>query len=276
MKILLAGGTSPLGSDLITELQSRDHQVKVVSRNPSGTKQIGYRDVEHFNFDLIVNMVGGHKIKGNQDSLNSVLELSANLADLALKQDAILIHLSSGAVFERREIAFSADSPIVSRGFISHYQELKVSIESLHKILRARQPIADLRLFSFAGRYFLNSSDYFLAQVFRSLSGRRELLISDQEFRRDFSGPEEIADSFELVYKQRFSGLANLFSGKSIYKSEIIDYVQKEWGGRFEIEKSGNEVLNAYCALKEPILEGFRPRESIEVIDHTFKFASGS
>lgn len=265
MKIILAGGSSALGSDLVSELSLRGHFCQVLSRYPShGT--LPYSALMTAHPDVILNLIGGHAEGLNDSQVQNALEVGKNLVRRASDLAVPLIHLSSGSVLEPRLGPLPSSSPVRQPPFESGYQELKVRLEEMHERSSQLVRTLDLRLFSFVGQSFLAGSRYFLSEALRALESSSELQVSADDFLRDYSGPMELAGAIESAFSEGMQGRLNLYSAKPVSKFELLDALGAEFGLKYSISIGGSKHRSHYYASKETDLLSFEPRSSLEAV----------
>lgn len=269
LKFALAGGTSPLARDLADSLVAAGHQVEIFSRSVNFPFVRDYKDLDNCSIDVLVNLIGGHASTLDSSGVETILDLSGKFVNVCMSRQIPLVHMSSGSVLGRLDSPAPSDHPRVSGKFSSRYQEAKVRIEELHDSYRHLIPIADLRLFSFAGPHFLRESGYFLSNLCVSATHRRVFEITGHGFLRDFTGPQELASAIELSASQQFSGVANLFSSQPASRSQVLKLFKEQ----FDLSVYGDEVPQneeIYCASRSHELLGFSPRSSLEVISSEY------
>lgn len=265
LKFALAGGTSALGEDLVEALLSRGHSIQIFSRTPKDNRALPYEELRKGSFDVVVNLIGGYSSNLSDQDVLEILAHSNHFLDVALEQSVPLVHLSSGVVLGPLEHPASNATPRFDGTFRTKYQELKIKLEQLHEKKRPSIDIADLRLFSFAGLNVLNKSDFFLSQLCRSVRDGIPIKLAGNDFLRDFTGPQELANAIEIAASTKFSGVANLFSERPASRSEVLKLFGEIFGAVVEDEE-GNPGRDFYCADKELHLEQFNPRTSLDVI----------
>jgi len=273
LKIALAGGTSLLARDLISSLEVMGHDVFVFSREPKSENTLEYSKLSSSNFNLIVNMSGGHRTSAELGYVGSILRLGEFMAEVALEQDAHLIHLSSGSCL-RPDSILTSSTPLASPPYRSPYQEAKVSLETLHRTLRAKQPIADLRIFSFADKFFLRDSTYLLGAILESKKAGRQFEFSGDEFIRDYIGGRELASAIISACEDLHSGAFNLFSSQPVHSGELVDLLIEAWGCDIAYGEESRRSCKAYFAEPESLLRNYTPRSSLEVISEAFRLNS--
>lgn len=274
LSFAMAGGTSPLAKDLKDSLLGSGHEVHVFSRSMGISNVLNYKELETRSFDVLVNLIGGHSSTMDDSDVKSILDLSENLVNVAKSRNIPLVHVSSGSVLGTLDSPASNEHPRVSGKFSTRYQEAKVRIEQMHDSYRHLVPIADLRLFSFAGPHFLRDSDYFLSRLCVAAKDKTDFKVAGRGFLRDFTGPHELASAIELAVQNEFSGTANLFSEEPASRSQILDL----FADQFELTFQSEEALvdqEIYCASRSFDLSGFSPRSSLEVISSEYVRAFG-
>lgn len=273
MKIALAGGTSLLARDLISQLERTGHDVIAFSRKPTSDCQLEYSELSSSRFNLIINMAGGYHGSAEENYVNSIVSLGKFLAREADRQSAHLIHLSSGTCLEPSDV-FTSLTPLASPPFSSGYQEAKVKLENLHRTLRASQPIADLRILSFADKFFLTDSSYVLGAIWKSKRSGRQFVFSGDEFVRDYIGGVELASAINSAAEDMFSGVFNLHSSKPIHSAELVKFLIDDWGCDVSYGKDSRKKCKPYLAKPEAVLKNYNPRPSLEVISEAFRSCS--
>lgn len=268
-RFALAGGTSPLAGDLAASLNALGHVVEVFSRSPNHKSVREYKDLDKISCDVLVNLIGGHASTMEESELQAILSKSNFLVNTAVSRQIPLIHVSSGSVLGTLDHPASSEQPRISDKFTTKYQEVKVRIEELHESNRHRVPIADLRLFSFAGPRFLKESGYFLSKLCRAAKEQTAFRPAGRGFLRDFTGPDELASALALAARSEFSGTANLFSDEPASRSQILKLFEENFG---LVVQSEEEIYqeDIYCASKNSGLRGFTPRSSLKVISNEY------
>lgn len=202
-----------------------------------------------------------------ESHVEDILAISKSFVNTAVSRQIPLIHLSSGSVLGALDYPAESEQPRIIGNFSTRYQEVKVRIEELHESHRHLVPIADLRLYSFAGPRFLRESGYFLSKLCSATKEKTTFKPAGRSFLRDFSGPDELASALELAAESRFSGTANLFSDEPVSRSQILNLFEEKFGLIVQSDGAHDEE-DIYCASKSSGLQGFTPRSSLKVISN--------
>jgi nucleoside-diphosphate-sugar epimerase len=262
VRIAVAGGTSQLAKDVVAELRKNGYTCYVFSRRP-GKDHLPYAQLWDTNFDAYLNLIGGYKTIVNQEDLDMAFMIGQRMATIATEVNAPLVHLSSGSVLQNDTHPLRSESPLASHPFQNPYQALKVKFEQLHRSMRDKAPITDLRLFSYAGSSAIERGNYFLSKLSRSIIREEIFKLDGPSFIRDYSSPQEISSAIATCLKEKLSVSANLFTSKSVSREEILQYCQDYWGLRISADKGTIEKPHVYCSVSEFYLPNFRPLTSM-------------
>ena len=272
MKIILAGGSSPLGRDLAAELSRLGHSCAIMSRSPQ-PGAIPYSSLNRQKPDAILNLIGGHRQSLSTSDVENALALGKGLLLRAIELSIPLLHLSSGTVLESKPGPLASTSPLRRPPFQSRYQELKVRFEGLHDADASGHQTLDLRLFSFVGQNLLNDGKYFLSEAFAAIRDRKVLTCTSEDFVRDYSGASELASAIEAACRHGVYGKVNLHSGRATSKFELLERLGEEFDLKFIITAGISNSTSHYHSAPEPELLGFDPRSSLDVILQEFRKA---
>jgi nucleoside-diphosphate-sugar epimerase len=262
VRIAVAGGTSPLAKDVLAELSKNGYRCFVFSRKPN-EDQFPYWQLQDTNFDAYLNLIGGHKGLVTQKDFDHAYMIGLQMATVATSVNAPLVHLSSGSVLRNDNCALRSDALLVTHPYLNHYQALKVNFELLHKSMRDKGPISDLRLFSFAGASAIKTESYFLSQLYRSIIRGEDFKLEGVSFLRDYSSPQEISLAISICFEKKLSVSANLFTSKPSSREEIIQYCQDSWGLRISEKKGILQSPQLYYSRIDDNLPDFYPSTSI-------------
>ena len=272
MKIILAGGSSPLGRDLAAELSRLGHSCAIMSRSPQ-PGAIPYSSLNRQKPDAILNLIGGHRQSLSTSDVENALALGKGLLLRAIELSIPLLHLSSGTVLESKPGPLASTSPLRRPPFQSRYQELKVRFEGLHDADASGHQTLDLRLFSFVGQNLLNDGKYFLSEAFAAIRDRKVLTCTSEDFVRDYSGASELASAIEAACRHGVYGKVNLHSGRATSKFELLERLGEEFDLKFIITAGISNSTSHYHSAPDPQLLGFDPRSSLDVILQEFRKA---
>ena len=272
MKIILAGGSSPLGRDLAAELSRLGHSCVIMSRSPQ-PGAIPYSSLNRQKPDAILNLIGGHRQSLSTSDVENALALGKGLLLRAIELSIPLLHLSSGTVLESKPGPLASTSPLRRPPFQSRYQELKVRFEGLHDADASGHQTLDLRLFSFVGQNLLNDGKYFLSEAFAAIRDRKVLTCTSEDFVRDYSGASELASAIEAACRHGVYGKVNLHSGRATSKFELLERLGEEFDLKFIITAGISNSTSHYHSAPDPQLLGFDPRSSLDVILQEFRKA---
>lgn len=272
MRLILAGGNSPLGRDLRAELSRLGYSCVFMSRSPRAG-ELAYSSLNQEKPDAILNLIGGNRQSVSTSDVEYALMLGQALLLRAIELSIPLVHLSSGSVLQPTTGSVSSNAPLRRPPFQSTYEELKVRFEELHEAHSASNCTLDLRLFSFVGQTFLTSSPYFLAEAFAAIRDLRVLECTSDDFVRDYSGASEVAAAIDSAFRHGVRGKANIWSKKPVSKFEMLEGLRQEFGLNFKIIAGESNSTSHYHSGPEPQLVGFDPPSSLEVILRGFREA---
>jgi len=275
LRLIIAGGSSPLGRDLANELTKRGYSCVVMSRSPK-PGAIPYSSLNQEKPDAILNLIGGHRDNLGAADVESALTLGEGLLLRAIELSVPLFHLSSGSVIEPSSGPLASHGPLRNPPFPSLYQELKVRLEELHDAHSALNQTLDLRLFSFVGQNFLTGGKYLLSEAFAAIRDHKVLKCTSDDFVRDYSGASELASAIESAFRHNVRGKANLYSGMAVSKFEVLEGLRQEFGLEFSITAGNSISQSHYHSASDRQLPGFYPRSSLEVILQEFRKAKVS
>lgn len=275
MRLILAGGSSPLGKDLATELSRLGHSCAVMSRSPK-PGALPYSSLKREKPDVILNLIGGHRHNLGPADVETALTLGQGLLQRAIELSVPLVHLSSGSVLEPIPRPLASNTPLRRPPFQSRYQELKVRFEELHSAHSTFNQTLDLRLFSFVGQNFLTKGKYLLSEAFAAIRDHKVLNCTSDDFVRDYSGASELVSAIESALRHGVRGKANLYSGRAVTKFEVLQGLREEFGLEFSITAGNSISQSHYHSASDLQLPGFDPRSSFEVILQEFRNAKVS
>lgn len=265
LRIALLGGTSLLGRDLNDHALSLGHSLTVFSRKPSADQK-SYDQFKACEFDLVVNMIGGHRLALKPDVIAEILRRDSDFGRACASSQVPYVHLSSGAVFGPLRSPASYNADFGNPADLSPYGRLKVALEEQHKQTRALGSlVSDLRLFSFAGPELIQHGDYFISKVFESLVSGEEFVSNGNSFIRDFVGPAEILSALEILATSSEPGQFNLFSGQPASRAELLRSLSSSFG--LKVFHSGEESEPViYCSEPAGLGIPYNPPSSTDIV----------
>lgn len=273
IRIALLGGTSPLGSDLSEFGSRRGHLTTVFSRTP-GLDQATYADFDARNFDLVLNLIGGHQGSLSKDKREAIVDFDTKMLKACDAELVPYVHLSSGAVFGPLAEPATRHTLSAGTGVLSDYGSLKVDLESNHQQEREKGvQVSDLRLFSFAAPIFLREANYFLASALRATKSQNVMEVDATSFLRDFVGPAEVFMALQSILEAGTHGTFNLFSSRPVTKLEILESLSQAFGLQVRQVESDSAKHEVYCAEEDSALRGYAPRSSLAAVLSAFQEA---
>ena len=250
MRTVILGGTSHIARALTPFFQEKGDDLCLFARRPEALKGLEARVESDFSrlpeikYDLLINCIGAgtpNLIRENPHLWFSVLERFDNLAleSLTKAPEALYVHFSSGAVFDR-----DAGTPVGEESFKTifpnhltmeqWYPIVQLYAEAKHRSLPALR-ILDLRIFSFFSRHIDLESGYFMTELVKALVEKRPFATTRQEIVRDFPAPADLAALIRRAAELPAINTAlDVRSAQSVSKSEILDCFAEKFSLRYE------------------------------------------
>ena len=251
MRTVIIGGTSHIARALTPFFREEGEDLCLFARRPEALKDLGVRVESDFSllpklrYDLLINCIGAgtpNLIRENPHLWFSVLERFDNLAleSLAQKnQEALYVHFSSGAVYNR-----DSGAPVGQESFKTifpnhltmeqWYTVVQLYAEAKHRSLPSLR-ILDLRIFSFFSRFIDLDSGYFMTELVKALVEKRPFATTRQEIVRDFPAPADLAALIRRAAElPEINTALDVRSAKSVSKSEILSCFAKKFSLRYE------------------------------------------
>jgi nucleoside-diphosphate-sugar epimerase len=278
MKIGIFGSTGLIAVELKNELERLGHHVVRFSRNPN--KEIGlssYNSLPEIeDLSLIVNLAGDHQKNRNETSHPGLYDLDKLGCEWSSKTGRPYVFVSSGSVFGISSIGpVSQFSSYADYGLSDAYTRTKLDLERRHLGLRVNgDMVSDIRIFSYAGPFFIKNGNYFLSELFSASKDDRKIKVAGSDFLRDYIGARELAQAVMSLGGGSEPISYNLSSLRPASKQEILDVFRIQLGLLYEWKSSTprqGKAVDYYCAEFSDQLRGYHPRESIEVIRGALK-----
>lgn len=271
MKIAILGATSNIAKDLILKFfgSSFDHlflfardlgSIKdFVSKNLSKipNKKYSIYEFEKFNtfkYDVVINFIGVANLKLIKNATASLFEIANFYDDLVISylkknNKCIYFFISSGAAY-LHDFSIPLNNDSVSNiktdtnSLSSHdwYSISKFYNECKHRAHNDLH-IIDLRLFSYFSRNYDINSNYFIADIIKSIINKKTFITSNVNFYRDFIGP---SDFYNMILAFINSPICNLsidfYSKKPVEKFTILHNFSSSFGLKYEIVENHHNL----------------------------------
>ena len=282
MRTVITGGTSHIARALTPFFLEKGDELCLFARRPEALKNLGVRVESDFSrlagleYDLLINCIGAgtpNLIREDPHLWFSVLEPFDNLALESLKKnpEALYVHFSSGAVFDRDAAApvneESSKTIFPNRLTMEQwYPVAQLYAEAKHRSLPALR-ILDLRIFSFFSRFISLESGYFMTELVKALVEKRPFATTRQEIVRDFPAPADLAALIRRAAEQPCLNTAvDVRSAKSVSKSEILRAFAEKFSLRYEYtdlresSPNGNAEIYFSDSRRAEEMTGAHPR----------------
>lgn len=294
--VAILGATSHIAKGLIYHfLQSNEYHLHLFARktdridaflkkNRLPNKAICNveRDFQKLNdqiFDVVINCVGVGtfiRLKGRHYRFFTITEQFDNLAIEYLRRknpQAVYISFSSGAVYGRR-MAEPAHQNSVNEVRVNHilpedyYGIARINAEAKHRAFPELQ-IIDLRVFSYFSRFIDLSDGYFITDVINSIRNDTELVTDSSNMTRDYIHPYDLYSIVcSAMASQELNSAADIYSSKSVSKSEILDYFSNQYGLNYQVTEL---VAESATGAKPVYATNYR---NAAVFNHTPRYSS--
>ena len=283
MRTVIIGGTSHIARALTPFFREKGDELCLFARRPEALKDPGVRVESDFSrlagleYDLLINCIGAgtpNLIRKDPHLWFSVLEPFDNLALESLERknpDALYVHFSSGAVYDR-----DAGAPVGEASFKTifpnrltmeqWYPIVQLYAEAKHRSLPSLR-ILDLRIFSFFSRFIDLDSGYFMTELVKALVEKRPFATTRQEIVRDFPAPADLAALIRRAAElPKLNTAWDVRSAKSVSKSEILRAFAEKFSLRFEYadlresSPNGNAEIYFSASRRAGEMTGAAPR----------------
>jgi len=297
MNIAIMGATSHIARNLIIRFALQaDNHLTLFCRNeqavqefvrryvPDGNIHIecGYRSLNDFDFDAIINCVGAGAPGTPGFDIRNWFELTLEFDTLSLNYlekrnpQTILISFSSGAVYGTgKNSPFTEEScfsiPVNNVSVSDYYSIARIHSEARHRS-RSNLRIADLRIFSFFSRFIRLDSGYFMSDVLKALVNNTVLVTRPQEMIRDYISPDDLFRAVNVcIAQEKINGAFDIQSAAPAGKFEILETFRSKFGLNEKFDKitdSPNGDKSIYISSCDPLKKfGFAPRfTSLETV----------
>ena len=293
-KIALLGATSHIAKGLIHNFQKKtSHSLDLFSRSPSRVKgfleslekmdgsriniRSNYSEFGENRYDAVINCVGVGTLShpgADYTAWFTVTERFDNLIIDYLRQknpEALYISLSSGIVYGL-ECGAPAGKESVNRIQVNaltskdYYMVARLNAETKHRAF-GQLRIIDLRIFNYFSRYIDLTDAYFITDVLNGILTKRELWTGEMNIVRDYVHPDDL---FSLMAKamgtEHLNTALDVLSAKPATKMEILDLFSREYGLKYQFQKSpglssgtGTKLVY-YSEYNKAAGLGFRPK----------------
>ena len=265
MRTVITGGTSHIARALTPFFLGKGDELCLFARRPEALKGLDVRVESDFSrlagleYDLLINCIGAgtpNLIREDPHLWFSVLEPFDNLALASLKRnpEALYVHFSSGAVFDR-----DANAPVDEESsktfFPNHltmeqwYPVAQLYAEAKHRSLPALR-ILDLRIFSFFSRFIDLESGYFMTELVKARVEKRPFATTRQEIVREFPAPADLAALIRRAAEQpSLNPALDVRSAKSVSKSEILRAFAEKFSLRYEYTDLRESSPNGHAEI---------------------------
>jgi len=301
--IAILGATGHIGKALVYWISKNDeYYFHLYSRSKELATKIfeyiwkqgkgeikNYEDLDSNFYEAVINCVGiGDPAKLINAKL-SIFQLTEKFDNLVIgylqkHPETVYINISSGAIYGK-EFSDAANENSILAIKINHIEEndyyaiAKLQSEAKHRAL-ADMNIVDLRVFGFFSRFIDLSTNYFMADVVRSIIQKKELITNSFNMIRDYVSPKDLANLVMICIEKRFLNKAyDVFSKKPISKFAILDKFNKNFGLKFKIsneisfQQATGGKLNYYSNYQKAKEIGYYPSlSSLETLMEETKF----
>ncbi|MFA6973577.1 MAG: NAD(P)-dependent oxidoreductase [Parcubacteria group bacterium] len=272
MKIAILGATGYIGRSLVYELslETKDdiflfgrsrkklNDLLKIIVNKKSFKANNFDKFKNFKYDVVINCVGiGNPAEMNKSGFK-IFEITEKFDNLVLNYlkknpECIYINLSSGAAYGKK-----IEKPVKNETYSSininkldqgdNYTISKINSEAKHRIL-SEFNIVDLRVFSFFSRFIELGPGYLISDIIISIKNKSVLLTAPEDIVRDYVNPSDLLNLIKLLIKKKnINEVFDVYTLKPVSKFELLNYLKKKYGLRFEIKKSS--VLSSPTGLK--------------------------
>ena len=273
MRIVIAGGTSHIARAIVPYFLAAGDRLTLFARRPellAGTDvevKSDFGALTSTPCDILINCIGA----GTPDVVSkdpsrwfTVLEEFDELALRSLREknpEALYIHFSSGAVYDRRgdELAGVDSCRTIFPNRIctaDYYSIAKLYAEAKHRAHRQLR-ILDLRIFSFFSRYIKVDSGYFMTDLVTALLEGKELTTSPGEMIRDYPHPADLSRLIiRCAREEKINRAIDVASAAPLAKSEILKLFSEKFALRCNVaenslQASPNGEANIYLPTTE-------------------------
>ncbi|MEK4512995.1 NAD-dependent epimerase/dehydratase family protein [Paenibacillus sp. FSL K6-2524] len=271
-KIALLGATGHIAKNLILGLcNSSQFELHLFARTRSkvvsflvefnilnSVKLVDFTELNHFNYDVIINCVG----MGDPDELLKnpfrVFQVTEEYDNLVLSylqnsNETLYINLSSGAAYgtDFSEPASNlkwSNVDVNNLTIKDYYGISKLNMEAKHRSL-SKNHIVDLRVFSFFSCHIDLQSRFLLTDIIQCLMTGKILETSSDEIIRDYVHPKDLVNLVELcIDKHVINEVFDVYSRKPISKFELLDFFISNHGLKIDIK--ANEKVHSVTGSK--------------------------
>ena len=293
MRVVICGATSHIARAIAPFFS--EHELILFARDPQGLQGENVSVESDFSrlaatpCDVLINCIGAgtpNIVKSDPSLWFTVLEKFDTLALDALRKcspDALYVHFSSGAVYDRDSNVPASDesSRTVFPNNIEikdYYSIAKLYAEAKHRSMKSLR-IIDLRIFSFFSSHIKLDSGYFMTDLVSALLDKKEFITKRNDIVRDFPAPADLAQIIIRASGMEINDSFDVYSAREVKKSEIIEEFSSQFGLKVRYEECQNTSPNGdsdiYFSKSQKLQRelGFTPQyTSIEtLVDETRK-----
>lgn len=199
-----------------------------------------------YNYDVIINCVGMGNPTKDKNELYSIFRVTESFDNLVLyyletHKNCIYINFSSGAAYGT-EFNLPVDEKSVSIININNltdeffYSISKINAEAKHRAYKEFR-IVDIRVFGYFSRFINQESSYLLNDIISCVKNKKCLRTSRSNIIRDYVNMKDLRQLIDkCILNSPTNDVFDVYSLKPISKFEIIEYFEKEYGLRYEID----------------------------------------
>lgn len=263
-KILITGGGGFIGSSLAKSLEGDGHEVSVIDRFLSGSREnlAGLRgkiikgDIRKFDFSLfediacifheaaITDTTFRDESEMKQVNFEAFKKIARFCADYSVK----LVYASSAAVYGKGKVPMKTDQ---KPDPLNIYAETKLAMEEYieKERLYDKTEIVALRYFNVYGKdeKFKKRAASQVFQLFRQIkAGKNPRLFKYGEQRRDFVYIKDVVSANKMALFFKGSGIFNVGTGRSWTFNEVARTISEVLGIKKEICYFDNPYEDVY------------------------------
>jgi nucleoside-diphosphate-sugar epimerase len=259
--IAILGATSHIAKGLIARLRTRPAgELALFARAPEritaflealGVSHASVRvlPMDRFasgRYDVVINCVGIGDPAVLRREIASIFRLTEEMDNLVLdylqlRQDALYINFSSGAVYGT-DFELPAGDARRNAIDVNHlapgqfYGIAKLHAEAKHRACKELN-IVDLRVFSYFSRHIDLQSSFLLCEIVTCIRNGRTFVTGPDDIQRDYVHPDDLTALIgHCIEHRRLNGALDVYSREPVSKFAILEFFAKHHGLQYRIE----------------------------------------
>jgi nucleoside-diphosphate-sugar epimerase len=295
LKILIAGGTGFIGSNLVHFFYKKGHNVATTMRAQSNPWRISnlLTDIDIFKLDItdkervnevfvffkpdiVINTIayGGYHFETDSARILGInFNGTANLVESYVNSNAeLLINTGSSSEYGFKNHPMSEQNILEPIGPYA-VSKAAATLYSRSRSIESNRKIVTLRLFSAYGEF--EEAHRLIPYLMYSSITAKAARLNDQNNMRDFIYVRDICDAYgsliERMEKASLGEILNLGSGKEYKVAEVVSLIEKISGQKLNVEwqhseeRVGDKAIRwlAETSKMNDILN-WRPKYSLE------------